>query len=158
VIRKSANAVTFIFPLQGRDYKAVSVAGDFNKWNPGAHPMKRQGDAFQLTVELEPGEHQFRYCADGQWLNDPEADGEIPNAFGSRNCVLKVTKPADGGPAVAVAAAPAPAPMPAGAVAAAAPMGKAGEPEAPITGAKGRHAENSRRAPSAAENLPNPRR
>lgn len=109
MIKKAANGVTFIFQSNGRPYSAVGVAGDFNKWSPT--PMKRESDgSFQTTLTLAPGEYQFRYCADGEWHNDPYADGEIPNGFGSKNCVVKVVKIEMAKP---VAAAPVEAPKPA---------------------------------------------
>lgn len=67
----------------------VEVAGDFNDWNP--QPMKQLKDGrFSLTLELEPErEYQFRYRIDeSHWLNEDEADRQVPNEFGEENSVL----------------------------------------------------------------------
>jgi hypothetical protein len=130
VIRKNSTSVTFIFPLGGREYKTVGVAGTFNRWNPSATPMVRSAEGqYVATLTLEPGEHQFRYCADGQWVNDPEADAEVPNGLGGRNCVVRVVKsdvpppPAKTEPKpTAAAPAPSTAPAQAKAPAATGPM------------------------------------
>lgn len=112
---KEAENVTFVFvPPAGRGFRSVAVAGDFNKWNPAAGPMAPAPDgSWRTTLTLPPGDYQFRYCADGQWFNDPNADGEVPNQFGGRNCLARIVRPAPAPPppAPAVTAAP-PAPPP----------------------------------------------
>lgn len=50
---------------------AVSLAGEFNGWNTTATPMTREGDVWSVVVPLGPGEHQYKFVVDGQWLADP---------------------------------------------------------------------------------------
>jgi 1,4-alpha-glucan branching enzyme len=71
----------------------VSLCGEFNEWEPSAHPMMRRKDGrFSITVSLEAGRnYRFRYLLDGQvWENDWEADGYVPNVFGSEDSLAKV--------------------------------------------------------------------
>lgn len=46
----------------------VTVAGEFNGWNPEATAMRR-GDTGVWTVDLalEPGRHEYKFVIDGQW-------------------------------------------------------------------------------------------
>ncbi len=54
----------------------VTIAGDFNQWDPGSHPMNRQPDgAWTLQVQLNHGHHQFVFFVDGQPTLDPKANG-----------------------------------------------------------------------------------
>lgn len=69
----------------------VLVVGDFTEWTK--NPLRlTQGEAgiWSTTLELPPGEYQYRLKIDGEWRDDPQANKRIPNAFGSQNCVLIV--------------------------------------------------------------------
>ncbi len=69
----------------------VFVAGTFNGWDTQATPMKRRrGGTWQVTLKLPPGEHQFRYFADGQWYTDYAAAGVAPNGMGDFNSLVQV--------------------------------------------------------------------
>ncbi len=72
----------------------AALAGNFNWWDTYNLPMKRtKNGAFEIKLDLDKGkEYQFRYLVDGKrWINDPEADGYIPNhVSGEDNCLIKV--------------------------------------------------------------------
>jgi 1,4-alpha-glucan branching enzyme len=71
----------------------ASVVGDFNGWDPAAHPLRRRGNGtWSAVVSLETGRaYRFRYrSASGEWFNDDDADGVEPNEFASTNSVLRV--------------------------------------------------------------------
>jgi len=73
--------------------KKVALVGDFNEWDPKAHPLKkRKNGDFSTTVSLEAGQpYDFRYLVDNKvWLNDDEADSTEPNRFGSQNAVIEL--------------------------------------------------------------------
>jgi 1,4-alpha-glucan branching enzyme len=73
--------------------QTVAVCGEFNGWDPTAHPMKRQKDGrFALTLSLATGQtYRFRYLLDGaRWENDPTADAYVPNPYGSEDSVIRV--------------------------------------------------------------------
>lgn len=68
--------VTFSLPAD-EPPGAVSVVGDFNGWQPGAHAMVRRANgARSVSVTLATGTTvRFRYLAtDGHWFDDPQAD------------------------------------------------------------------------------------
>ena len=88
--KKGVMEVTFIVPADV-DGEKVHVVGEFNEWQM-THPMKLQEDgSWKLAVDLEPGcDCEFRYLVDEtQWLNEPEADGYMPNPYGEENSVVR---------------------------------------------------------------------
>lgn len=71
----------------------VSLCGEFNGWDPADLPMLRRKDGrFSITLSLEAGgNYRFRYLLDGEgWENDWEADGYVPNAFGTEDSLVRV--------------------------------------------------------------------
>jgi 1,4-alpha-glucan branching enzyme len=83
---------TFAVMPEG-NVQTVALCGEFNGWDPTAHPMKRQKDGrFALTLSLATGQsYRFRYLLDGtRWENDPRADASVPNPFGSEDSVIQV--------------------------------------------------------------------
>jgi hypothetical protein len=86
--------VTFRLPKEAApEAKKVTIAGDFNNWDPEKTPLNRtkHGD-FAVTIDMKSKrEYRFRYCIDGsRWENDWQADNYIPNDFGSDDSVLIV--------------------------------------------------------------------
>jgi 1,4-alpha-glucan branching enzyme len=60
--------------------KQVSLIGDFNGWQPAAHPMKRMSDGgWYLRLELPHGHHQYLFLVDGKPMLDPNAMGKVHN-------------------------------------------------------------------------------
>ncbi len=83
------SSIPFDFPAPAA--RQVSLAGDFNNWDPKAMPMHKGGDGvWHLTVALKPGRHEYRFFADGTWQDDPAAQQRIANGMGSENCVKTV--------------------------------------------------------------------
>jgi 1,4-alpha-glucan branching enzyme len=71
----------------------VNLAGDFNNWDIESIPMKKlKGGEFSVSVDLKKGrEYEFKYLIDGKaWLNETEADKQVPNGFKSENSVVIV--------------------------------------------------------------------
>ena len=73
--------------------RSVSVAGDFNGWNPAQTPLERSdGGMWTATIPLTPGRYQYMFVIDGkEWIADPLADEETTDGFGAHNAVLDVT-------------------------------------------------------------------
>lgn len=64
--------VTFTLPVN-EPAGAVSVVGDFNGWDPFAHPLKlRSNKTRSASVTVPPGStFRFRYLAEGgRWFDD----------------------------------------------------------------------------------------
>ena len=73
--------------------RSVSVAGDFNGWNPGQTQLERsEGGMWTATIALKPGRYQYMFVIDGkQWIADPLAAEGEGDGFGSQNAVLDVS-------------------------------------------------------------------
>jgi 1,4-alpha-glucan branching enzyme len=81
--------VNFVLPKDSVAGK-VSVVGDFNGWDPLAHPLRpRSNGTRSVSVTLPVSERfAFRYLDEsGRWLDDDSVD-RVPNDFGSVNGVL----------------------------------------------------------------------
>ncbi|MFI1945128.1 isoamylase early set domain-containing protein [Streptomyces virginiae] len=73
---KGRTQVTFVLPDNAPD-GPVSVVGDFNHWNPAAHPMASRGDGTRAASVALPtnSAYSFRYLAvGGHWFDDEQAD------------------------------------------------------------------------------------
>ena len=47
------------FILSDTDARNVYVVGDFNGWNTGSHPLKKDSKGtWKITVNLTPGRHE----------------------------------------------------------------------------------------------------
>ena len=67
--------VTFVLPAT-EPAGAVSVVGDFNDWNPYAHPLRKRANGVRSAVVTLPAGTtlRFRYLADGGvWFDDDSA-------------------------------------------------------------------------------------
>ena len=60
--------------------KSVFLIGDFNGWQPTAHPMTRMPDGgWVIRLELPHGHHQYLFLVDGKPTLDPNAMGKVRN-------------------------------------------------------------------------------
>jgi 1,4-alpha-glucan branching enzyme len=79
--RNGTVRVTFALPHDAPS-GAVSVVGDFNGWDPFAHPLRRRANGTRsATVTVEKGHTlHFRYLAEGGiWFDDdavPHTDNQ----------------------------------------------------------------------------------
>ena len=70
----------------------VSVLGDFNGWDPHAHPLKKRSNGTRSVSIVVPadGAYAFKYLADGgTWFTDVDADEQIPNEYGEVNSIIR---------------------------------------------------------------------
>lgn len=80
------------FSLSAPAAKQVSLVGDFDGWNPAAHPMRRgSGDQWIVDVRLPPGRHVFAYSVDGGLRADPSAPRAVEDDFGVPSSVIVVS-------------------------------------------------------------------
>jgi len=84
------DAVVFV-TLYPRATK-VSIASDFNNWQPEETPLHKIGDSgvWQTKLNLPPGKYRYRLVVDGQWQQDPYNETTELNPFGDLNSVVEV--------------------------------------------------------------------
>ncbi len=59
--------IKFIFKGE-KEYTSVCLAGDFCDWEKNAIAMKKnKSGVWSLTRSLTPGEHEYKFIADGEW-------------------------------------------------------------------------------------------
>jgi hypothetical protein len=92
VIRRSTTspeAVNVTFAVDHPD--PVSVVGDFNGWDPHAHPLVRRSNGLRSVAVTLPAAATFRFRylgAGGTWFDDGGADALEPNGLGGTHSVL----------------------------------------------------------------------
>lgn len=87
--RLKDGTVKVTFSLE--DDRPISVVGDFNGWDPTAHPMvRRSSGARSVAVTFPEGSKAcFRYLADGgEFFDDPTADEIEPNGLGGTHSIV----------------------------------------------------------------------
>jgi 1,4-alpha-glucan branching enzyme len=91
VIQDGKNGdVTFVCNLVPAP-KGVYLVGEFNQWNPTTIRMlPGQDGVFRAKVRLAPGEYQYKFVADGVWLNDPDAESQVVTSYRALSSVVTV--------------------------------------------------------------------
>jgi 1,4-alpha-glucan branching enzyme len=70
----------------------VFLTGDFNDWDPAAHPMTRMPDgAWRLEIPLNHGHHHYRFLVDGKPTLDPHAQGTARDHEGQKVSLIAVS-------------------------------------------------------------------
>uniref|UniRef100_A0A8C9ZTG7 Protein kinase, AMP-activated, beta 1 non-catalytic subunit, b n=1 Tax=Sander lucioperca TaxID=283035 RepID=A0A8C9ZTG7_SANLU len=68
--------------------KEVFVSGSFNNWATKI-PLNKSQKNFVAIVDLPEGEHQYKFCVDGQWTLDPTG-AVMTSKTGTVNNVIQV--------------------------------------------------------------------
>jgi len=82
--------VSFILPSDAVTGK-VSVVGDFNDWDPLAHPLRARSNGTRSVAVTLPSQHRFafRYLDEaGRWHDDDAAHAYQENGLGGVNGVV----------------------------------------------------------------------
>lgn len=89
-VQATSQGLLFVQPLSGA--RQVAIAGDFNGWDPGRTPLKRDErlGVWQRCVPVPAGRYRYRLVVDGQWVQDPYNDYVESNPFGELNNVVEV--------------------------------------------------------------------
>ncbi|PKN57398.1 MAG: 1,4-alpha-glucan branching protein [Deltaproteobacteria bacterium HGW-Deltaproteobacteria-14] len=90
---KTKDEVEVTFELDAADASEAELFCAALDWKP--EPMKRsdKGGPFRLKLRLPKDQQiEFRYLVDhAEWRNEPGADGQAPNSFGTVNSVVSTT-------------------------------------------------------------------
>ena len=87
---KKKGEVTFVCNHQPQAGQ-VFLAGDFNEWDPQDKRMRKYKDGtFRARLQLEPGRYEYKFVVDGNWMVDPDAEGQVRNGAGTVNSLISI--------------------------------------------------------------------
>src|SRR5580765_3452821 len=87
-----SNTPIVIFRCLAPEAGKVHLMGDFNDWDPLAHPMKRHTDGiWMLGLPLNHGDHHYRFLIDGKSVLDPHADRTARDHRGEKVSAIAVS-------------------------------------------------------------------
>jgi 1,4-alpha-glucan branching enzyme len=78
------------FTLKPGSAQKVAIAGLNGNWNAPVLMSRKKDGTFSCELSLPKNtEHQFKYLVDEtEWINDPEADDQLENTYGTTNSVI----------------------------------------------------------------------
>ena len=80
------------FSLHAPGASAVTIVGDFNRWDPAAIPLRQSADGktWEVEIPLSPGRYAYAFYVDGTLARDPTAPQVRDDDFGTPNSVVMV--------------------------------------------------------------------
>jgi hypothetical protein len=89
VSRSQEDTVVLRLPVTDAPAGTVSIAGDFNNWQPA--PMEREGGDWIIRLPLSPGVYHYAFrAANGDWFVPPSTPGRRDDGMGGFLAVLVV--------------------------------------------------------------------
>ncbi|NCT94183.1 MAG: hypothetical protein GXC72_07160 [Chitinophagaceae bacterium] len=78
------------FNLSHATASSAAVLGLQGDWTSPLTMKQKKDGSFTAEVQLpRNSSHEFRYFINNsEWINDPEADGEVSNVYGTTNSLL----------------------------------------------------------------------
>lgn len=88
--KKSYCKVKFIFTAENTE--TVEVLGLNSDWENAIIMKKKKDGTFACEVSLpKDSQHEFKYLVNETiWMNEPAADGELPNIYGTSNSFISL--------------------------------------------------------------------
>jgi 1,4-alpha-glucan branching enzyme len=87
--KKTLKNVEFTF-LSPKATK-VLLAGAFNSWDTQTLLMKKNKEGvWKIEINLAPGSYEYKFLADGVWVENVSGIETVPNPFGTRNFLILV--------------------------------------------------------------------
>ncbi|MFD2914655.1 hypothetical protein [Psychroserpens luteus] len=81
------------FRLRGYDdANKIIVAGSFNRWDEHDLRMHKIDNGWELKLNIKPGEYEYKFIVDGNWMVDPSNPSKVLNEFGHYNSLINVGK------------------------------------------------------------------
>jgi 1,4-alpha-glucan branching enzyme len=89
--KRKTNGKATEFNLNAPEAREVFLAGEFNTWDTGSLPLKKnRGGTWKTKLTLPSGRYEYKFFADGSWIQDIPGAEKTPNPFGTENCVIDV--------------------------------------------------------------------
>ena len=70
--------------------RLVTVAGNFNGWNPMFTLLQKTDQGWRCTLNLEAGTYQYKFIVDGKWILDPGNPSKQDDGNGNINSIIVV--------------------------------------------------------------------
>ncbi len=88
--QKAENGV--VFTLKAPCEAKVRIVGDFNAWSAehGEMRYEKEDRVWKKVVPLSPGEYQYKFIIDDEWISDPANPQEADNRFGGKNSLIRI--------------------------------------------------------------------
>ncbi len=85
----SSKAVEFEFYAPAA--KKVALAGSFNDWNLKGKAAKKDAQGvWKVKLNLKPGRYEYKFLADGSWIEGCNGNMCTQNSYGTQNCVVEI--------------------------------------------------------------------
>ena len=80
---KSKPICKVTFAISAPEATKVTLVGDFNDWDVTTTSLKKlKNGTFKVVLDLDTDKsHEYKYVVDGEYLNDPEPEALVFNAF-----------------------------------------------------------------------------
>jgi len=80
------------FSFKTDEAETIAIVGLNSDWKTSVTMSKRKDGSFSADVNLpKDSTHEFKYLVNETlWINEPEADKEVPNVFGGSNSVIVI--------------------------------------------------------------------
>jgi chromosome partitioning protein len=92
---RPVEALPVEFTLERPGARMVSVAGTFNNWKPDKTFLVGPDETgkWHTSIQLTPGEYEYRFIVDGEWMPDPRNPDSVASPVGGRNSLVRVDVP-----------------------------------------------------------------
>ena len=81
------------FKLYGHtEATKVILAGSFNKWDEHIFSMTKTETGWELRLQLNPDEYEYKFIVDGNWINDESNPNRKLNEFDGYNSIINIKK------------------------------------------------------------------
>jgi AMP-activated protein kinase-like protein len=80
------------FSFQADAAETIAILGLNSDWKNSVIMSRKKDGSFSADVNLpKDSTHEFKYLVnETSWVNEPEADKEVPNVFGGSNSVIVI--------------------------------------------------------------------
>ena len=87
---KTKDYVKVKFSVKPESADSVAIVGLNDDWKTLVYMSRKKDGQFTADISLpKSSQHEFKYLVDDkEWLNEPEADSQHQNPFGTVNSVL----------------------------------------------------------------------
>ena len=79
------------FTLDGfEDANKVVLSGTFNLWDEKAFQMFKTETGWELSLNIKPGEYEYKFIVDGIWIEDPCNLDKRKNEYKGYNSIINI--------------------------------------------------------------------